>query len=212
MRNFKLAPAVVACLGVVGPPAVEADPGGSGGAGGSGSEACAGTSAIDGIAVDGAGHGVPGVGVHVEPADHDSGWSATTGSDGRFHIDCVRVGGAYVEAGTETLATTPQVITVAAGKPARVRFEMVATVIAGVVIAVGGGPAATAVVSIKGPLDGANNEGEDVAVDAQGRFAIRGVPPGRYHLEARVGKFMVETVVTTADDHLRIQMTRTPRS
>jgi hypothetical protein len=165
---------------------------------------CAGTSAIDGIAVDHAGHGIAGVGVHVEPADHLSGASATTGRDGTFHFACVRPGDAYIEAGTETLATTPQVITVPEHDRAVVRFEMVATIIAGVVTTADGAPVGHAKVSVHGPIDGANNTGEDAEVDARGHFAIRALPPGRYNLEVQRDGLSAQRVVTTSDDNLKI--------
>jgi hypothetical protein len=193
MRIRTLAAVVFVTSSILSPFIVEADP-----------ADCAGTSAVDGIAVDHAGRGIPNVGVHVEPADHVNGFSAMTGSDGRFHIACVRPGDAYIEAGTETLATTPLVITIPQSKHAFVRFEMVATIIAGIVTTADGAPAGHAKVSVHGPIDGSNNEGQDVEVDAHGHFEMRALPPGRYNLEVHRDNLMAQRVVTTSDDNLKI--------
>jgi hypothetical protein len=167
---------------------------------------CTGTATINGIAVDPAGHAVPNVGIHVEPADHASGASTMTGSDGTFHFACLPPGGAYIEAGTETLAATPQVIDVPRGKKAFLRFEMVATIIAGIVTTADGAPVAHAKVSVHDPLDGANNTGEDVEVDGHGHFVIRAMPPGRYHLEVHRDNLVAQRVVTTSDDNLKLEL------
>ena len=169
-----------------------------------GSGDCTGTSAIDGIAVDHAGHGLANVGIHVEPADHASGYSTMTGSDGTFHIGCVRAGDAYVEAGNERLAATPQVITVPKRRHAIVHFEMVATIIAGVVTTADAAATGHAHVSVHGPIDGANNTEQDVETDVHGRFEIRAIPPGRYNLEVHRDHLWAKRVVTTSDDHLDI--------
>nr|HEX4313351.1 carboxypeptidase-like regulatory domain-containing protein [Kofleriaceae bacterium] len=200
--RLRSAALVVVGFGAAPPAVVAADP----------VDPCAGTSIVDGVVVDRDGHGVANAAVAIEPADRSSVLLQTTASDGSFRVACVPPGDSYVQATTRELAARPQELALRPGDATRVRLVMIATVVAGLVVTADGAPAATAELWLRGPLDTRDDLREAITVDDHGRFARRGILPGRYRLEARLGELAVDVIAATTDGHVVIALPRHPRS
>jgi protocatechuate 3,4-dioxygenase beta subunit len=125
----------------------------------------------------------------VEIVSNDSAWTETTDERGKLDLRTLPPGGFHVWARAGTRASSRGVVDLVTGKRADVRLVVDESSIAGTVTSSKGVPVVGVTVFAR-PKTFMRDAGRYDMTDAQGRFDIRGVPPGEYELTTSQGLAM----------------------